>query len=147
MKILVPVDGSHESFRAAKQAQCIAKNDGSAVTFLSVIIQDCNPSFSDAVLNEKEYVFLHGEITNIKIANAEKMLDDLIASLDCTDIDIATKIVVGFPHPEIVSTAKKGNYDLIVMGHRGLNAFKRLFLGSVTKRVIIDARCSVLVVK
>jgi nucleotide-binding universal stress UspA family protein len=33
------------------------------------------------------------------------------------------------------------------MGHRGLNPIKRLLVGSVAKRVIEDAPCSVLIVK
>jgi nucleotide-binding universal stress UspA family protein len=33
------------------------------------------------------------------------------------------------------------------MGHRGLNPVKRFFMGSVAKRVIEDAPCSVLIVK
>jgi nucleotide-binding universal stress UspA family protein len=146
-KILVPVDGSKESVKAAQQAISMARKTGSSVTFLSVIVQDCNPTLSEAVTNVEEYVQLQGEMTNLKIANAGKMLDDLVESLECTDVETDIKIVIGSPHPEIISTAKSGQYDLILMGARGLNAFKRFFIGSVTKRVIIEAPCSVLVVK
>jgi nucleotide-binding universal stress UspA family protein len=54
---------------------------------------------------------------------------------------------VGDPHPQIIKTAEDGKFDLIVMGHRGLNPLQRLFIGSVAKRVIEDTPCSVLVIK
>jgi nucleotide-binding universal stress UspA family protein len=75
------------------------------------------------------------------------MLDLLLEKLNCDGIHIGKMVVIGNAHPEIVETAKLGEYDLIVMGHRGLNPVQRLFLGSVAKRVIEDAPCSVLIVK
>ena len=75
------------------------------------------------------------------------MLDGVIQELDCSGLKIDKKIISGAAHPQIVEIAEQEKYDLIVMGHRGLNPFKRLFLGSVAKRVIEDAPCSVLIVK
>lgn len=146
-KILVPIDGSAESKKAAERAVSIAEKYGSQVTFLSVITRENELAFAEMGAVEKRYLTLEQEWMNLRIADAEKILDSMISSLHCEGIEIIKKIVEGIPHPEIISTAKKGDFELIVMGHRGLNTFQRIFLGSVAKRVIEDAPCSVLIVK
>jgi nucleotide-binding universal stress UspA family protein len=47
---------------------------------------------------------------------------------------------------EILHTAKDHGADLIVMGTRGQTGCERLLSGSVSRRVITHANCSVLVV-
>jgi nucleotide-binding universal stress UspA family protein len=47
----------------------------------------------------------------------------------------------------IVSMAQSKEADLIVIGHQGHSAIRDLLLGSVTKKVIDHAHCSVLVVR
>ena len=46
----------------------------------------------------------------------------------------------------IVQEAEESGADLIVVGTRGLNAAKRLVLGSVSTNVVHHAPCDVLVV-
>ncbi len=48
---------------------------------------------------------------------------------------------------EILVRAKEGDFDLIVVGHRGLSAVKAFLIGSVSSRLASHAHCSVLVVK
>ena len=60
---------------------------------------------------------------------------------------ISTVLEEGRPSDKIVETAKEGNFDLIVMGHRGLGRVKEFFLGSVSDRVADEAHCPVLIVK
>ena len=51
------------------------------------------------------------------------------------------------PDAGIIHQAIKNEVDLIVMGSHGRTGLKRLFMGSVTERVIGQAPCPVLVVK
>jgi nucleotide-binding universal stress UspA family protein len=53
----------------------------------------------------------------------------------------------GDPGHEIVAAAKDFNADLIVMGTRGQTGLTRLLLGSVARKVLQQAHCSVLVVR
>jgi nucleotide-binding universal stress UspA family protein len=53
----------------------------------------------------------------------------------------------GHPGEAILSAAVGLGADLIVVGARGLGGMKRLVLGSVSERVLRDARCPVLIVK
>ncbi|NLA87966.1 MAG: universal stress protein [Clostridiales bacterium] len=146
-KILVPVDGSAESKKAASQAVLLAEKFGSEVTLITVVEIE-----NDMVITEfgiavsSEYAGVRDALIKIKVDSSNKMLDALIESLE-TDIPVHRIVKVGSAHPDISGEAAKGEYDLIVMGHRGLNPVKRFFMGSVAKRVIEDAPCSVLIVK
>jgi nucleotide-binding universal stress UspA family protein len=55
------------------------------------------------------------------------------------------KIEYGEPAAEIVGEVKRGQYDLIVVGSRGLGPLGRLLLGSVSTEVLRAAPCPVLV--
>jgi nucleotide-binding universal stress UspA family protein len=61
--------------------------------------------------------------------------------------DVESLICEGEPHEVIVDIAKAQNADLITMGTHGRKGFKKLFMGSVTSRVIVSSPCDVLVVK
>jgi nucleotide-binding universal stress UspA family protein len=62
-------------------------------------------------------------------------------------LKVSKELVEGRPAEKIVETAKKGMFDLIVVGSRGLSGFKEIFLGSVSNRVADKAHCPVLIVK
>jgi len=53
----------------------------------------------------------------------------------------------GEPHEVIVDIASERNADLISMGTHGRKGFKKLFMGSVTSRVIVSSPCDILLVK
>jgi nucleotide-binding universal stress UspA family protein len=53
----------------------------------------------------------------------------------------------GNPADVIVQEAEESGADLIVVGTRGHNAAKRLFMGSVSTNVVHHAPCDVLVVR
>ena len=48
---------------------------------------------------------------------------------------------------QILNTAKKGNFDMIVIGARGVGNAKETFLGSVSNSVMHKSKIPVLVVK
>ena len=49
---------------------------------------------------------------------------------------------------DILSAAAAGNFNTIVMGRRGLGKAKTLLLGSVTNKVVQNAKgCAVIIVK
>ena len=54
---------------------------------------------------------------------------------------------IGHPANEILNVAHDRKAELIVTGARGLGAIGRLFLGSVSSRIVQHANCSVLVVR
>jgi nucleotide-binding universal stress UspA family protein len=74
----------------------------------------------------------------------EKQLQSYQADLPCKS---ELEIVTGDPAVEIVRLAHIHQADLIVIGNRGLTGLKRILEGSVSSQVVVDAPCSVLVVK
>lgn len=51
------------------------------------------------------------------------------------------------PGKVIVETAEQRKADVIFVGRRGMNAAKRLFLGSTSKYVVENAPCNVFVIR
>jgi nucleotide-binding universal stress UspA family protein len=62
-------------------------------------------------------------------------------------LKICSEIIQGSPRQVIVDEADKWNADLIIMGSRGLAAWNRLLLGSVSSAVVHHAKCSVAIVR
>lgn len=63
------------------------------------------------------------------------------------DGNLEALVCEGEPHDVIVDIATAKNADLIAMGTHGRKGLKKLFMGSVTSRVIVSSSCDVLIVK
>jgi nucleotide-binding universal stress UspA family protein len=61
--------------------------------------------------------------------------------------DVESLICEGEPHDVITDIARQKKADLIAIGTHGRKGLKKLFMGSVTSRVIVLSPCDVLVVK
>lgn len=62
------------------------------------------------------------------------------------DIPFKTYSELGEPRTAIIDFANNNDYDIIVVGSRGLGAVTGLLLGSVSTYVVHHAPCPVLVV-
>ncbi len=138
-KILVPVDGSENSRRAFERALSLAKSTGASITAVHVIE---NPPTvyveSQKLLNEL--------LANYRKESA-KILDQFEEAAEKQGIKIESVVMEGDPASNIVNYANKEGFDMIVIGSRGLGKIKEMMLGSVSRKVIHHAHCSVLVVK
>lgn len=142
-KILVPVDGSAASQKAAAKALDIAKKFQSEVTFIHVMYEpDVNRYNKFGVLIDPELKKLKERLKETE----KKLMESVISSLDTEGVEIKRKIIPGVAYEEILKEADNGKYDLIVMGQLGYSKIKRFFVGSVTYRVISGSICPVLVV-
>jgi nucleotide-binding universal stress UspA family protein len=61
-------------------------------------------------------------------------------------LDVATEVVRGVPHQEILKFAQGANADLIVINLQGKGLLERALLGSTAERVIRSARIPVLAI-
>lgn len=81
---------------------------------------------------------------------AEDVINRAMSRLNTIDdksLKISKEIIQGSPRQVIVDEAEKWSADLIVMGSRGLGAWNRLLLGSVSSGVVHHAKCSVEIVR
>lgn len=133
-KILLAVDGSEQSRKAAGDAADLARLAGA-----EVVLTMCY------LLPEAEERALF-EGTEVK-AQAEAALKPFATLLGEKGVSFSTVVRSGAPAREIVALAEEEKCDLIVMGSRGLGKIMGLILGSVTKEVVQTAPCSVWVVR
>lgn len=150
-KILVPLDGSEHSLKALEAATGLAKMSSGKITLLNVFsLQPMfvpEPSPSGYSMNP---IFTGAEISRITEASRKagtKILEDGEQRISATKVEVEKMVVEGHTVEEIVRVANEGNFDLIVIGARGISHVKEMFLGSVTDGVIHHARCAVLVIK
>ena len=123
IKILVGIDGSEHSKKALIEAINVAKKFSGFVKVITVYKQG---------MNEK----------------AKKVLEEAEQHLKKEKIDHSSSSILGSnPSRALVNIAKHENFDLIVVGSRGLGSAASILLGSVSKQVVSKAHCDVLVVK
>lgn len=135
-KILVPLDGSKNSFRGLDEAIIIARNGQAVITGVYV-----TPLSPPASAEQKAY------IKDVLLKNAEKFMEK--AKTRCTQNEILfyEKILHGDEGPKIVKFAHDKNFDLIVMGSRGMSSLKEMFLGSTSNFVLHKVKIPVTIVK
>jgi nucleotide-binding universal stress UspA family protein len=62
-------------------------------------------------------------------------------------IEIRTKVIFGDPGQAIVKFSMEEEFDVIIIGNRGMGHLKEMVMGSVSSTVIHNAKCPVLLVK
>ena len=139
-KILVPVDGSINSKLALEKAKELAKMGNGQVTVVT-IIKDLSSQLYNLENKDKQ------EIRKVFKKQGEEILQDGLEVFKGCSGKIESLLLNGDPAQEIISLSQTGDYDLIIMGSRGLNAFSRLMIGSVSNKVLNHVSISVLIVK
>lgn len=80
-------------------------------------------------------------------ALGEQIVRHAQAHLHHAGREAATEVRCGAPAEELVAAARESSADLIVVGAANKSALGRMFLGSVSSRVLCHAPCSVLVAR
>lgn len=135
-KILVPLDGSKNSFRGLDVAIHMARQCQATITGLYVL-GITKPSPNDPI----------SPLEKVLLEYAQKIMkkSKLIAAKK--GILFFDKISYGDDEKRIVEIAEKNNFDLIVIGSRGMGAAKEIFLGSTSNYVLHKSKKPVLIVK
>jgi len=136
-KILLAADGSAHSLRAADKAIDLAKYDSEANVVVLYVV-DSKTSKADVLRNlDTEGI---AQLRQQKMLSIEKKAQD-------AGVNYEIKIIRGEPGPSIVEYAKNNNFDVILIGSRGLNALQEFMLGSVSHKVAKHAKCPVMIIK
>jgi nucleotide-binding universal stress UspA family protein len=141
-KILVPVDGSAQSARAAQTAVQLAKTQGAHVVGVYVI-----DPFPYLGIGDASAVGLQTYLAQAQ-AVAGEALSAVSQACEAQGVpfegDTIERNVV---YEGILETANAEGCDLIVMGSHGRQGLKALILGSVAQKVLTHASVPVLIVK
>ena len=151
------VDGSENSKKALDKALEIADKFDASVLILNVFQPPPEfgynlNMFPQASEYPKETTSYQPNMTSF-IKDLRKIHEEVLSK----DIERATKLKPflkitaelreGNAASQIVETATNGEFDLIVIGHRGGSEIKELFLGSTSERVAHRAKCAVIINK
>ena len=120
-RILVATDGSKTATKAVDRAAELAATANARLSILSVGPDD----------------------------KAQKVVDQEQERLAATHptLDIDTRIGDGDPADVIVDTADSGDFDLLVVGNKGMKGISRFLTGSVPNDVSHHATCALLIVR
>jgi nucleotide-binding universal stress UspA family protein len=127
--LLVCIDGSDNSTQGLHYALKLAEKMGSKITLLNV-------------QERRLYDFSRKTAEDL----GEKILSKALDAVGKMNIKVDKKLEFGNPSDRIVEVAERGDYDLIVLGSRGLGTVDRFLIGSVSDGVSNKAKCSVLIV-
>jgi nucleotide-binding universal stress UspA family protein len=148
-RILVPVDGSENSARAANVAIEYARKFEAELFVLHAI---AIPAHTLALVEGNMEGLESSEMREyfaLARRKAKTIVDEVVKSAEAKNVK-ATGIIHEYSFSvveTIVDQAAKYNVDLIVIGTRGLTGFKKLLVGSVSSGVVNHAHCSVLIVR
>ena len=153
-KILVAMDGSEDSQKAAQAALELAEKLKTELVVLHVIIPPT--SYYQTTIASPTGMSLPAPSQHeidAYYSYARKVATSIVGEVESkakrqgihikTEIPEAGSSVV----EAILNHAAKDNVDLIVVGTRGLGGFKKLLLGSVSSGIVSHAHCPVLVVR
>jgi nucleotide-binding universal stress UspA family protein len=135
-RIVVGFDGSEHSHKALERAADLA----GGATLAVVVAANVSPLMRDPA----------GGASPVDPADAEARTKALAEAREYLEGRGVNGVYVeghGNPADVIVQEAEQSGADLIVVGTRGLNAARRLFMGSVSTNVVHHAPCDVLVVR
>lgn len=137
-RILVGYNGSDGAKQALIAALQLARSLGACVCALSV--EGRLPRYA-ATLGEVE------EVEEERHAYFDKVQHGALRIAEEQNMHLDTMVLPGPPAETIVEYAREGNFDLIVMGHKGHSRIHEYLVGAATDRVAHLAPCSVLIVR
>lgn len=143
-KILVAFDGSEHAERALDFALDLAQKYSAKTTLLTVVPPLFLPLHSMAIATTELMLEANRQLENVFMGTLFRAEEK--ARNEKPQLKIATKFAHGRPEEVIIETAKEGNFNLIVMGSRGLGR-RADALGSVSSSVADCATCPVMIVK
>jgi len=135
-KILSGIDGSETSMHALREFLKFSKTENFSITVVSVI-----PAYEGDLAS----MWTDNITASMKKACDVSLAEALKIAVE-EGVPIETICEEGEIYERIIELADAENYDLIVMGKKGMSLIEKAFVGSVTSRVIGYSRQDVLVI-
>jgi nucleotide-binding universal stress UspA family protein len=143
--ILVPIDGSPLSMRAAKLALKVARSGGARITAFHAIPTFTPVAYMDGVLPYPE-LYSPAEYKRASESGAKRMLARIARLAKAAKVRCETAFTTAdAPWRAIIQAARAKRCDLIVMSSHGRKGLEAVVLGSVTTKVLTHSKTPVLV--
>ena len=133
-RILVGVDGSDNSLRAAQKAAMMASFFKAKIVLLNVLLP-----------TESAYYTGMPTTDSAEQAKGEEKLYRAQKACEEAGVIPELKVMMGEPAQVLLDLSGQG-YDLVVVGTRGMGALASFLLGSVSIRVVQLSKAPVMVV-
>ena len=137
-RILLAVDGSEHSMRAAKEAGDLARAMKSDMLRI-VVAFDGIPRYLGEPNRE--------QAIQARLKEANEILQKAHEAVGKIPGELPTELIEGSPAEAIINVAKTRRSSVIVMGSRGSSSIAELMLGSTSHKVVSHASCPVLIVR
>jgi len=134
MRILIAMDESDHSFRAAAAVSRSMRHENSGVLLLHVLE-------APAFFEPDQSLWKREEQAKIFLTKASAQLQ----SAEFKEIEI--RVAKGEAPTKIVEVAREWNADFVVLGSHGRTSLASALLGSVSESVARQAGCSVVIVR
>ncbi|WP_050406701.1 universal stress protein [Bradyrhizobium embrapense] len=136
--ILIPTDGSELARHGIAQGLALAKSIGAKVSVIFVVepLSELTGHFRETVAN----------FAAMRKEQATNALNDAARSAKEAGVSCETMLAENEqPHQAIIDAAADKRCDLIVMSSHGRSGLSMLLIGSVTNKVLAQAKSPVLV--
>lgn len=138
--VVVGVDGSEQSARAAAVAASMARHHGASLHIVTVVRP---PEGWWGVVGSPP----PAEALSAAMSKAQQeVLDETLQGLDLDGVEHTSAQQIGDPASELIRYCEQIGAGLLVVGRRGAGMVERLILGSVADRLAHDAPCPLVVV-
>lgn len=139
-RILVPVDESRPSHNSLAVAAGIARESGATVVLAHVTETGYGQS-------REEVLSTYGQSTlDELVGHGEEMLENTAGSETFSGLEVETQVLFGNPARSLLNLAERENIDSIVMGSHGRGTWGTMIMGSVSQRVVHEAKVPVIIV-
>ena len=140
-RVVVAIDGSDYSMKAADYAINLAKTTGAEIYALNII--DISSIFKVLPQTMKK------ELNDIGRQEARRMFQDVEDIAKKRGVEIRTEIIETSESvaDAMIKYAEEKKIDLIVVGTKGKSGMTKALLGSVASKIVTYSPCPVLVVR
>ena len=144
MKILCAIDGSRHSQWVLDWLPHVCSSGDCSLLLVHAVDMTQFKSLSkldrktrSALVNVLEY----------SLEGAARLLEAAELKVSTSWDSVRAKLLRGSPAAAVARSAKREQADLLVIGSRGVTEFQPMLLGSVSRKLLMQAPCPVLVVK
>ncbi|MBD3353605.1 MAG: hypothetical protein GF364_19130 [Candidatus Lokiarchaeota archaeon] len=157
-KILIGVDGSEESIRAAQKAALLQKDCGSKLIIFHSVKHRMPPPRIPLLFpfnlgqDERGYAIPEADYVEIQKQyerSGKEVLKKVLKELKEFDVDVEAKLVLDIdPEDYAIKMAEEEGVDLVIVGTKGHHSkLKDLIMGSVAREILNKVPCDVLIVR